>query len=129
MKWQSIRRDSLDVSKDLSHGLLEINGRHSVDGEMRRRKGMSRTSIPRKTAAIRALCGFSNSQSSVNACVIDGAQMQGYNQPYALWSDSPSLESADSGDSFVSFHQIRIDASAFRTAVPTVKTFTTRTQL
>jgi len=90
MNWNGIRRDSLDVTNNLGFGLLETNGRHKVDGELRRRRGMARTSLPKKTAAIRGLVGFSKNQSSLNACVLDGANLQGYNQPYALWGDNPA---------------------------------------
>ena len=87
--WYGIQRGSLDVSTDLHSGLSAINTRFNVDGEMRRRRGMARTNIIKKGSGVKAISGFSAFQSNVMASLVDGTNMQGYQQPAALWGDNP----------------------------------------
>ena len=89
MKWRGIRRDSLDVSTDASQSLLSVNNRYAVNGELRLRRGMARSSVIKKDYAISQISAFSASQNVVSATVVDGDRWQGYPQPYSLWGDNP----------------------------------------
>jgi hypothetical protein len=102
MKWKGIRRDSLDVATDASQGLLGINSRFKVEGELRLRRGYARTSIVKKDYAITEIAAFSASQGVVSATLVDGDRWQGYSQPYALWQDNPTTVSY----SFISSHTV-----------------------
>ena len=90
MKWQGIRRGSIDIGKDAGEGLLAVNTRFKVAGELRRRRGLARTSIQRKNAGVTTINGFSAFQSNVMAALTDGDRIQGYQQPYSLWGDNPN---------------------------------------
>jgi hypothetical protein len=100
MKWQGIKRGSIDIGKDAGEGLLAINTRFKVAGELRRRRGLARTSIQRKNAGVTTINGFSAFQSNVMAALTDGDRIQGYQQPYSLWGDNPDY-SADATGSAV----------------------------
>jgi len=89
MKWQGIKRGSIDIGKDAGEGLLAINTRFKVAGELRRRRGLARTSIQRKNAGVTTINGFSAFQSNVMAALTDGDRIQGYQQPYSAWGDNP----------------------------------------
>jgi hypothetical protein len=89
MKWQGIQRQSLDVSKTAEEGLLAINTRFKVNGELRRRRGIARSNIIKKSNAVNQISGFSAYQSNVMAALVDGSNLQGYQQPAALWGDNP----------------------------------------
>jgi hypothetical protein len=50
---------------------------------------MARSNIVKKGAAVTNISGFSSFQSNVMAALTDGANLQGYQQPAALWGDNP----------------------------------------
>jgi hypothetical protein len=97
MKWQGIKRNSIDIGKDAGEGLLAINTRFKVAGELRRRRGLARTSIQRKNAGVTTINGFSAFQSNVMAALTDGDRIQGYQQPYSLWGDNPDYSASTGG--------------------------------
>jgi hypothetical protein len=92
MKWRGIRRNSLDVTNSSEEGLIAINSRFTVDGELRRRRGMARSSIQRKAASVTTINGFSAFQSNIMAALTDGDRIQGYQNVYALWGDNGVLQ-------------------------------------
>jgi hypothetical protein len=96
MKWQGVRRNSLDVSTTAEEGLLLTNGRFKVSGELRRRRGMARSNIIKKDYGVTNISGFSAFQSNVMAALTDGANLQGYQQPAALWGDNGAPYVAES---------------------------------
>jgi hypothetical protein len=88
MKWEGIQRGSIDVGAS-NEALEVVNGRFVTTGELRRRRGMARTNIIKKGASIGTLSGFSAFQSNVMCALTDADRIQGYQQPAALWGDSP----------------------------------------
>jgi hypothetical protein len=89
MKWEGIQRGSIDVGAS-NEALEVVNGRFVTTGELRRRRGMARTNIIKKGAAIGTLSGFSAFQSNVMCALTDADRIQGYQQPAALWGDNPT---------------------------------------
>jgi len=97
VKWRGIRRDSLDVSTDASQSLLSVNNRFAVDGELRLRRGIARTSVIKKDYAITEMSAFSAAQGITSMTLVDGDRWQGYTQPYSLWGDKPDYTVAPVG--------------------------------
>lgn len=52
MKFAGVRRDTTDLAQDESQAHYAENARLSIEGELRRRRGMSRTSIEKQGTAI-----------------------------------------------------------------------------
>jgi hypothetical protein len=96
MKWRGIRRDSIDIGP-AEEGLLAINTRFTTEGELRRRRGLARSSIERKNASVTTINGFSPFQSNVLATLTDGDRIQGYSQPFSKWPDTPNYSVDTSG--------------------------------
>lgn len=100
MKWKGIKRDSIDIG-GMDEGLLAINTRFKVDGELRRRRGLARTSIQKKAAGVTTISGFSAFQSNTMAALTDGDRIQGYQQPYSLWGDNPDTTALTMPDFYI----------------------------
>lgn len=88
MKWMGIRSDITDIVSNLSAGTLASNTRFRVNGEMRLRRGVARTNLPKEGGIITGISTFSPYSAQPTAIMQVGSTLVGYPRPRALWGDN-----------------------------------------
>jgi hypothetical protein len=94
-QWRGVRAGETDVATDLTTGMTGTNHRYAVDGELRRRRGMAKSSIAKQSACIKAMLGFAGQGATAAATFLTCAgEWVGFTGIRALWNDT--LDDADS---------------------------------